>query len=264
MALFVDGLVSETADLIAYEADLKGVAASEEIDLKSKATLAQTEVGAQLEASSRRPGHVYYAQGSGWQSTGAETALPRFDLGQVVVTPPLKLWHTFQTLSLIYRDANSRRVADKYLAKWREYKELSKWAQELLFQTGVGLTNGPIPRPAEPQLGEAASTLGSLSLWVRMSWTAGAAEGAGSAARAVKTAAGKALVVTPPTAPAGVTGWHVYVGESEEELQRQNSAVLAVGSSWTMPDSGLIAGEPLGEGQKPDVFRTVPRFLQRG
>ena len=96
MALFTDQSVSEVADLISYEANLPEVSSAEGIDLETKIRLAQTEVSAHLEAASSRPGNVYYARGAGWQSTGAEVNLSRFELHQVVVTPPLKLWHTFQ------------------------------------------------------------------------------------------------------------------------------------------------------------------------
>ncbi len=55
MALFTDNLVSEVFDLVAYESDLTQLASSEGIDLDTKLTLAQTEVGAQLEAAVPHP-----------------------------------------------------------------------------------------------------------------------------------------------------------------------------------------------------------------
>lgn len=265
MGLFNDGLVSTPEDLLAYEADLKEIAAASGIELNAKATLAQTEVGAQLEASSRKPGNVFFASGAGWQSTGADNAAPRFGLSQVVVTPPLKLWHTFQTLSLVFRDANSAKVSDKYQSKWREYKELSRWAQELLFQTGIGLTLRPVPRPTQPTVSFAASTLLGGSWRVRMTWIGeGGVEGAPSLSRAAQTTDGQTISVEPGSAPAGVSGWNVYVGTATAELTRQNAAPLAPGVPWTLPASGLTAGEALGDGQSPDVYRTAPRFLQRG
>lgn len=153
MALFTDQSVSEVADLISYEANLPEVSSAEGIDLETKIRLAQTEVSTHLEAVSSRPGNVYYARGAGWQSTGAEVNLSRFELRQVVVTPPLKLWHTFQTLAIIYRDAYNRKVNDKYLPKWKEYKELANWASDLLFQTGIGLTEeGPVQGRQLPEI----------------------------------------------------------------------------------------------------------------
>ena len=133
MALCTDQNVSDISDLIAYEANLPEIAGAEGIDLATKVKLAQTEVGAELEAATQRPGNVYFTEGSGWQSSGGETNLSRIDLDNIVVTPPLKLWHTFQTLAIAYRDAYNRKLNDKYLPKWKEYKELARWAADLLF-----------------------------------------------------------------------------------------------------------------------------------
>lgn len=266
MSLFTDGFVSEVSDLVAYEADLPEVAAAEGIDLATKLRLAQTEVGAQLEASSRRPGNVFFARGAGWQSTGSETSLPRFELRQVAITPPLKLWHTFQALSLIYRDANTRRINDKYLPKWREYKELSSWAAEMLFQTGVGIVASPLPRAAAPKVDWAASSLEAMALYVRVSWEGqNGVEGAANPALAISVPENNALrVKTTETAPTGAAGWNVYVGTSPDEATKQNASPIDGASEWVMPASGLIEGAGLGNGQEPDLFRTVPRFLQRG
>jgi hypothetical protein len=265
MALFTDGLVSQVSDLIAYEANLPEVAAAEGIDLATKLQLAHTEVGAQIEAASQRPGNVYFARGAGWQTTGAEGNLSRFDLSQVVVTPPLKLWHTFQTLAILYRDAYNRKLNDKYLPKWKEYKDLAQWANDLLFQTGVGIASNPVPRPEPPALDWLASSGGALAVFARMSWVgANGVEGAASAEQAATVPVNHSLRVTPGEAPAGVSGWQVYAGGSSGEVFRQNAEAIEVGSDWVMPESGLVSGVKAGEGQLPEIFRTVPRFLQRG
>jgi hypothetical protein len=72
------------------------------------------------------------------------------------------------------------------------------------------------------------------------------------------------LRVTVGEAPAGVSGWHVYAGSGSGEVFRQNSEALEAGSAWVMPEGGLVSGAAVGDGQLPEVFRTVPRFLQRG
>lgn len=265
MALFTDGFAADLDDLLGYESDLQAVAAAAGIDLNTKLKLAQTEVGAQLEASSRRPGNVFYGGNAGWQSTGAEVSLPRFDPAQVVVTPPLRLWLIFQTLALVYRDAHTRKANDRYLPKWREYKELAKWASELLFQTGVGLTATPVPRAQQPEIDFAASSLAGLAAFVRMTWTRGEVEeSAGSVEKAMRTVAGQALQVTPPTAPAGATGWNVYIGRKKGEALLQNDQPLGLTEVWTMPESGYVVGREIGDGQAADLFRTAPRYLQRG
>ena len=213
MALFTDQNVSDISDLIAYEANLPEIAGAEGIDLATKVKLAQTEVAAELEAATQRPGNVYFTEGSGWQSSGGETNLSRIDLHNIVVTPPLKLWHTFQTLSIAYRDAYNRKLNDKYLPKWKEYKELARWAADLLFQTGIGITTTPIPRTPLPTLDWVSSTLGGMAVFARATWVgANSSEGAGSVEQAISVPTGNALRVTPPNAPSGVTGWNVYVG----------------------------------------------------
>ena len=265
MALFTDGAVATVEDLAGYEADVQEVGSAAGIDLKVKLELAHQEVGAQLTASSRRPGNVYQAGAGGWQTTGGEAGVSRFDVGQVVVTPPLKLWTTFQALVLFFRDAHTRRANDKYLAKWREYREMTKWASELLMQSGIGLVTRPVPRPQEPALDTAGSGLGPLSLFVRMTWvTADGAESAGSLEKAFKTKNAEALRVTPGPAPEGVTGWNVYAGQARGEALRQNVDVIDLGEAWVMPETGVENGAPIGDGQPADMFLTAPRYLQRG
>jgi len=265
MALFTDQFVSDVSDLVAYEANLPDVSAAEGIDLATKLRLAHVEIGAQLEAAAQGPGNIYFAHGSGWQSTGAETNPSRFTLNQVVVTPPLKLLHTFQTLAIVFRDAYNRKLNDKYLPKWKEYKELAQWARDLLFQTGIGVASEPVPRPKPAVLDWVTSTLGGAALFARITWIGGQnKEGSGSAEQAINVPANNALRVTPPETPEGIAGWNVYIGASSGAITRQNSAPLTPGAAWIQPETGLIAGEPLGDGQPPDLFKTVPRFLQRG
>jgi hypothetical protein len=258
MALF-------TADLAGYEADIQEVGSAAGIDLNIKLRLAEGEVGAQLAASSRRPGNVYQAGSGGWQTTGGESAISRFETGQVVVTPPLKLWTTFQALMLFFRDAHTRRANDKYLAKWHEYREMAKWASDLLMQTGIGLVSTPLPRPGRPAIDKVASSLGPMSLFVRMTWlNVDGAESAGSLEEAVKTKSAEALRVTPNAPPAGATDWNVYVGQSRGEALLQNTGALSLGQAWVMPETGLSTGTPIGDGQPAEMFLTAPRYLLRG
>ncbi|MEZ5365149.1 MAG: hypothetical protein R2748_23185 [Bryobacterales bacterium] len=265
MALFTDGDVSTPNDLVGYEADIQEVGSAAGIDLAVKLELAHEEVGAQLDASSRRPGNVYQSGSGGWQTTSGEAALARYDVSQIVVTPPLKLWVTFQALTLFFRDAHTRRANDKYLAKWREYGEMAKWARELLLQTGIGLAANPIPRPRVPEIDSVGSTLGPLSMFVRMTWLdAEGRESAGSAEKAVKTLSAKALRVTPKAPPAGVTNWNVYVGQSRGEALKQNADPLPLGSAWVMTETGIEPGAQIGDGQPADMYLTAPRYLQRG
>jgi hypothetical protein len=44
----------------------------------------------------------------------------------------------------------------------------------------------------------------------------------------------------------------------------QNSAPLAVGQTFTLPQGGLINGRPPGDGQMPDLYVTGGSILRRG
>src|SRR5579884_400786 len=268
MALLTDGPVSDIQDLIAYEANVVAVAEAEGIDLDSKLRLAQNEVSTELAAAALRPGNVYWA-GPAWNSTTSEVNLSRFQMNQVVVTPPLKLWHTFQALAITYRDAYNRKLNDKYLPKWTEYKELARWASNLLYETGMGLVMQPIPRPGQPTIDWETGLASGMTFYVQISWAGanGVAEGAASSKQAATTSDGQLLRVTPPAPPGdpySLAGWNVYVGTASGAGMRQNGQPLPMGQSWVMPASGLAAGPAVGAGQQPDFFRTVPRFIQRG
>ncbi len=268
MSLFTDGSISGVQDLIAYEANLVEVAGAEGIDLESKLLLAQSELGAELGAAALRPGNIYWF-GPSWTSTGAEVNLSRFDMSTVVITPPLKMWHTFQTLAITYRDAYNRKLNDKYQPKWNEYKELARWASNLLYQTGIGLVMQPVPKPSRPVVDSVSGTLADTTFYVQMSWVGadGVAEGAASDEVALEVQASQALRVTPPPTPATlypVTGWSVYVGTASGQGTRQNSSALALGQAWVMPATVMVTGAAVGTGQAPNFYRTMPRFVQRG
>ena len=112
MARFTDGTLSTLADLRAYDAEVEQAVTDACLDLNGKLNLAQTEIGLELLSAS-----------------------PSVPLEQVTVTDALNLWHTFRTLSDIYRDVYDRKLNDKYLVKRNEYLALGKWAATLYFNT---------------------------------------------------------------------------------------------------------------------------------
>ncbi len=236
MALFTDGAVSGIEDLMAYESAILEVATTEQIDLTIKLGLAQDELGINLEAFLSR------------QRTSA-------GLGNVIVTEPLKKWHTFHALAMVYRDAYHRQLNDRYEAKWNEYIRLSQWAREALNQTGLGLTDDPIPRAAKPQLSYTSGISGAATYYVRVAWrNIENEEGAPSDIATLTAPDGNALVVTPVNPPASAVGWNVYVGFSAEEQTRQNTTPIAVGAAWTAPASGIVQGTSAGAGQTPEYY----------
>src|SRR6187549_48930 len=132
MALFTDGPAATMEDLAAQDSQLLNVANAEGIDLTVKLRLAHEAVGIDLEE--------LLQDGSGFRPA------------QVVVTPALRLWHTYRTLELVYRDAYHSQLNDRYAAKRDQFRELSQWAYNRVRQSGVGITLSPIPQAGAPEL----------------------------------------------------------------------------------------------------------------
>lgn len=261
MALLRDRNVSSVDDLRAYESEIQEIARAEGIDVEAKIRLAQTEIEAELEASGRRLAQDYSRVHAG----GIDATSTGFHPDQVVVTPPLKMWHTYRTLALLFRDAANGHSKDHMAKKRLEYQELEKWSSSLLFQTGVGVVLNPIPRPKGVLIATSPSGASAASVRVQATWVLGTEEGAPSEVRAVTTSDGQSVEVRMPSQPnEEVAGWNVYVAESSGTPQRQNLSPLAIDSAWIMPTGGIVNGEPIGDGQRPDAYRSIPQLLWRG
>ena len=129
MALFTDGLMSGMEDLAAQDTQLTNVANVEGIDVTQKLVLAQEELALEITAlltGSRCGDQAIWLQ-----------AQPR--INNLVVTPALKLWHTFRALEMVYGDAYSSQLNDRYAAKRDQFHERAKWAYERLLLLGMGI-----------------------------------------------------------------------------------------------------------------------------
>jgi hypothetical protein len=245
MALFTDGTISTLEDLRGYESTIYDLASTEGIDLSQKLVLAQQELEVEL---TRR----FFAD-------------DLEHLGKVVVTLPLQLWHTFQTLALVYRDAYNSHLNDRYLGKWREYERQAKWAFDNLLAVGVGMVESPVPKAAPPVIATAPGTAAAAMYWARTSWIGQTGEeGCPSEPSVLAAADGSVPVITPGEAPTGVTGWNVYVSTEPGPVYLQNSWPIPSGESWTMAASGLVAGKAAGDGQAPTSYKRFERTLRRG
>ena len=142
MALFTDAIVSTLDQLAAQDTAVLDVASTENIDATVKLSLAQDELAAQILAAVARSPFAPTNSSIWWPGLILTSSL---QLGNIVVTPPLQMWHTFHTLELIYRDAYYNQLNDRYLGKWTAYKDLSKWAAHLLLQTGLGIVTDSRP-----------------------------------------------------------------------------------------------------------------------
>ena len=254
MALFTDGLVSGMEDLTAQDTQLSNVANVEGIDVTQKLALAQEELA--LEISTMLSG-----------SRGAEQAFwlnARPQIDNVVVTPALKLWHTFRALEMVYGDAYSSQLNDRYAAKRDQFHERSGWAYERLLLMGIGIAWSPVPRPRQPQVVSAGGGLPNGTYYVSMTWVNGKSEEGAPSTPATITTAGSTLLVEPTAAPAGATGWNVYVGSDPDALSRQNPSPIAVSQTWLQPNTIADTGSGPGWGQSPNCLMPMPRVILRG
>lgn len=243
MALFTDGPPATMEDLAAQDSQLLDVASSEGIDLTVKLGLTYEVIGIELEELLRR--------GSG------------FGLSHVVVTPAMRLWHTYRTLEFVYRDAYNSQLNDRYAGKRDQFRELSKWAYDRLIQAGIGVTTSPIPRPPAPRTEAAGGATPPGSYWVSMAWVRAAGEeGEPSLPINIEVTSG-GFVVTPAGAPAEAMGWNLYAGATIETMTRQNATPIAPENSWAASTVTTWGPQP-GTGQKPAAPQPTARMLLRG
>jgi hypothetical protein len=263
MATFLNGSLPGLTDLKMYESGILDVASAEGIALNDKVVVARDEIASGLllflvERSAGLVNRFLVLDGS-----MGLNGRPRLE--QVARTPTLRQWHILQTLAVVYRDAFSNQLNDRYQRKWQEYERLAQRAKDIALQSGVGMILNPIPQPGAPTLAAASGTLAAASYFVQVTWVGfNGAEGEPSDVRALSLTAPGALQVTPPAAPAGVTGWNVYVGLSLDQLSLQFGGPLALGTPWTTPSAGLVQGKPPGDGQTPDQYYYPQQLLRRG
>jgi hypothetical protein len=263
MALLTDGTISSIEDLSGHDSQLLTVANSESINVTQKLLLAKDEI--LLEISG------LLARMTGWGSSGwmGQTAWPMTadstrTVRHVVVTIPVKLWHTFRTLELFYQDAYNSQLNDRYGGKRDEYKERARWAYEKVVATGLGMVWKPIPQAAAPTLQSVTGTTANGTYYVAVSWINAVGEEGAPSVPSQITVAGSSFQVTPGAAPEIATGWNVYAGSDPKVLSAQNGSPLPTGTSFLFPASLTTTGQAMECGQKPNYLQPVPRVIQRG
>jgi hypothetical protein len=245
MALFIDGPISTMEDLTAQDTQLTSVASSEGIDVTKKLELAHEELGIELASL-----------------VGDFTA--------VVVTPALRLWHTFRTLMLVYGDAYYSQLNDRYKGKRDEYEQKARWAFDRVVQAGIGITMNPVRQAATPVVSAAPGIAPDGTYFVTMAWVNGLGEEGACAIPASLTIEGSGLMVTPGAPPDGVSGWNVYAGTALDTMVRQNASPLAPGQPWMASGPLLTTGDTPGTGQysaytqPADNSGALVRLLLRG
>jgi hypothetical protein len=259
MALFTDGPVSSIEEMSARDSQLLTVASVEGIDVTQKIGLAQDEIA--LELGTLLTG-LSYGEQPFWTA-------PQANLGSVVVTPALKLWHTLRTLELVYSDAYNSQLNDRYAGKRDQFREMAKGAYDQLVQSGIGMASCPVPRADVPEVTTTVVLPPALPLpdgtyYATMSWTNRQGEEGVCAIPTAITTTMCTIAVTPGTAPTNATGWNVYMGTTPDSLSIQNDAPIATGEQWLQPSTLAAGGRAPGSGQSPSYVRPVPRVIQRG
>lgn len=254
--LLTDGNPNNTIALTVYETEILGLAATEAINLDQKLGLATEEISEAV---------LEFLLDHTRMVDPLLNLRRTIGVSDVVVSAQMTRWHALHTLSIVYRDAFNNQLNDRYLAKWREYQQLAKDGATRTFSYGIGLVSNPVPEAQAPSLGTANGAGQGGTFYVQVTWVGlNGAEGAPSLATALTVAALNDLVVQGVNPPAVATGFNVYVGTCANGTTLQNASPVAVGETYTMLDSGLIVGAPVGTGQTADIYITGGPMLRRG
>jgi hypothetical protein len=254
--LLTDGSPNDTEALRVYESGILDVANTEQIALDVKLALATKEISEDI--LDVLLDHT--------RATDPQSNIRRIiGVSGVVVTPQLKRWHAVHTLEVVYRDAFNNQLNDRYQAKFKEYRELSRSARDRTYRFGIGLALAPLPKADTPVLSYVAGLIPETVYYVQVSWVSGSRqEGAPSDPTTFDSPAGSLPVVTAVNAPDSAAGFNVYMGLTADTLTRQNEAVVPTGGSFTLPAAGLVAGAAPGEGQSPDIYVVGGPMVRRG
>jgi hypothetical protein len=254
MALFIDGSISGLDDLAAQDSQLLDIASQEGINVTQKMALAQDQISLDLVSTLR-----------GLRSTGWPAWLVQEPtLGHIVVTPPMKLWHTYLALEMVYRDAYNDQLNDRYGAKRDQFHQLAGSAREKLIQIGIGIASNPIRQAATPLLFALPGSLPDGAYYVTMTWANQLGEEGASAVPDAITVSSGTFGVQPSVPPPQASGWNVYVGPAPQSMVIQNTALLALGETWEQPPNLVTSGAAPGNGQTPTYLKPLPRITWRG
>jgi hypothetical protein len=254
MALFTDGPPCSIEDLSAQDSQLLNVASVEGIDVTQKLELAHGELALELDTLMTRMsyvGQLFWLQ-------------PKPNLDTVAVTPPLKLWHVFRSLEMVYSEAYNSQLNDRYAGKRDEFHQRASWAYEKLVQNGIGIVQLPVAKAATPEVTGAAGAIPDGTYYVTMAWVNQDGEEGASAEPSVTTTTSSTLLVEPGRAPRNANGWNVYVGLAPESMTLQSAAPIPAGGNWLQPNSIITVGRKPGDGQRPSYIQPIPRVIQRG
>jgi hypothetical protein len=259
MALFTDPNVVTLDDLIQFEASLVQVSTTHSIDVSTKINLAVSAISDKL---------MLWLLDSG---ASDPQFLQRRNLGlsTVVVTPTLYRWVCFDSLSRFFAEAYNVQLNTRFQQKWTEYQQQSQQAADMVFMSGIGVVNNPLPRPAMPLLTVVPGSSAAGSLFVETTWVDSKGnESAPSEANGHLLPELSSLTVTPSAGyaniPPAAVGWNIYASTTDADFTAQNAAPLPLNQTWQLPAAGLASGGAPSGGQHPDFYIALTRRMLRG
>jgi hypothetical protein len=259
MALFTDAEIITLEDLLPFEASLVQVASAHGINVDTKISLATNSVSEKL---------LQLLQDTG-MSDPQWLSRRVIGLSTVVVTLPLQRWLCFESLAKVFSEAYNVQLNTRFQGKWKEYRNESQFAADQTIQAGLGILFTPLPKPQMPQISVQEGTAPAEPLFVQSSWVDSQGdESALSPVNGLVVNNGSTISVQMAEgeleAPPAALGWNVYVGSDATRITLQNGNPLSIGSTWTLPASGIVDGEEGGNGQAPQYFVPVSRQIRRG
>ena len=139
----------------------------------------------------------------------------------------------------------------------------------MAFATGIGLVYNPLTKPALPTTIMAQGTTPSQILYLQTTWINGQGGESAPSDLSSLTLDGATTVTVSASGPALIPpstaiGWNLYAANSAANLELQNDVPNMLGSSWHIPETGLVNGRVAGSGQVPDVYLPLAKKIQRG
>ncbi|MBV9763122.1 MAG: hypothetical protein JO340_21345 [Acidobacteriaceae bacterium] len=259
MALFTDADVVTLDDLTEFETALVQVASSHGINVDTKIQLAANAISDRVLLWLLNVG----PSDPQWMNRRS------LGLSTVVVTPTLQRWLCFESLSRFFAEAYNVQLNTRFQGKWTEYQTAAKDVADTVFMSGIGIVYNPLPKPAMPLVAIETGTISPQALYIQTAWVdSHGDEGALSPVNGIILDGTSSIVVGMAEgvlqAPTTASGWNLYAGTSDSEVSRQNNAPLAIGSTWILPVTGLIAGPQPVNGQQPNFYIPLSRQIQRG
>lgn len=259
MALFTDADVVTLDDLLEFETSLVQVASSHGINVETKIRLSTGAISDKLMLWLLRAG----------ASDPQYLNRRLLGLSTVVVTPPMERWICLDSLARFFGEAYNVQLNTRFQGKWTEYQNEASEAEELTFMSGIGIVYNALPKPAMPLVSIMNGTAPAVAMFIETAWTDNHGnEGATSPVNGLILNGASTIAVAMAEgaldAPKAAIGWNVYAGTSDSDLTRQNSMPLPIGSTWQLPNTGLIDGAGSLNGQQPNFYIALPRTIQRG